>query len=629
MMKTSGQTFGSKPFACRLTGVFLTCMLLLLSSASIGSVPDTVIRKNANSETFYDSVYHKFSKNSFTKFLYALAFKNPSSLVSISDTAQVKKSESPFRKYKGKIIRSITIISVDPFVFNYGDTAYLPRTGIAQALNDVHISTYNYVIRKNLLIKKGEAIDPDELADNERILRNLPYIGGVKTLIHEKNRHADSVDVTIITKDVWSIGFDILTITSSMVRMRLFDANFLGYGDRLSLNFSFASGRPPFFMLEGATYQNTNFLGSFIDTRVAFNQDETGSQHIEVGAGRSFYANKTKWAGGISAGYHKSIEIEEDSADILTYHNNQSLWLGRALFLRKENRPTRLVILEALNRRQYTSRPPVTIDTNRQYYDVIQILTGFAYSRNNFYISDYFSDFGRIENIPYGNLFQLNFGPELSSPYTRFYSGFAFSGGNFFKKFGYFAATFSGGGYLYQGDIEDATLKFNTRYITPAIFSPDHRYKFRTYIISDFRMGFKQRNNNKETFSVNQNFEIENFKTDSIFLGTKSLTFTFASVLFTPWYFYGFRFALRAQLQGGWVAGIDKKLFNQPFYTGTGLGIMTKNDNLIFPTVILSLFYYPGTIPGVQDWQIRFIPDAVLHLPDFNPIVPHTENVQN
>lgn len=625
MMKLCNQKVSLSKYACRLL-IFLIGMISLNSMASD---PDTTIGGHKRSKVFYDSVYHKFSKTPFTKFLYRLAFVNPKSLVSISDTAQVKKSESPFKKYKGKVIRNISVITLDPFIYSIRDTLNIAKTGIGQALNNVHISTRNYVIRKNLQIKKGMRIDPNVMADNERFLRDLPYINEVLTIIEKVPESNDSVDVIIITKDVWSIGLDLITITSSLLRLRIYDANFLGTGNRLSTTFSMRPSGEPFFTLEALTYRYTNLMGSFIDVFGTITQEESGSHSYEIGAARGFYSNKTKWAGGIGYGYHKTVELHLDSPRVIAYYNNQSLWAGRAFFLEKENRPTRLVILGAMNRRSYTSRPPVSISKNREFYDVIQVLPGLAYSRNNFYISDYFVEFGRIENIPYGNLFQINFGREWTNFYNRFYYGFEFSGGNFFKKFGYIAASFKGGGYINHANSEDGVIKFSTRYITPSIYSPDHRYKFRTFFVSDFRLGFNERNNNKDLFNVNDNFKIEKVKNDTVLMGTKSLNFTLSSILFTPWYFYGFRFALLAQLQGGWIARTGNILLRQPFYTGTGLGIMTKNENLIFPTVIISLFYYPGKIPGVTTWQIRFLPDAALHLPDFNPSVPHVEGLQN
>ncbi len=43
-------------------------------------------------------------------------------------------------------------------------------------LNKTHVNTNERIIRKNLLFSAGDTISPLTLSDNERILRDLPFI---------------------------------------------------------------------------------------------------------------------------------------------------------------------------------------------------------------------------------------------------------------------------------------------------------------------------------------------------------------------------------------------------------------------------------------------------------------------
>ena len=72
--------------------------------------PKSVKRSN----TFYDSVYKKFSRRKFSRLLYGLAFRPPENPTPTGNSHNVK-SEVPFKQYAGKVIRHIRIESLDPF----------------------------------------------------------------------------------------------------------------------------------------------------------------------------------------------------------------------------------------------------------------------------------------------------------------------------------------------------------------------------------------------------------------------------------------------------------------------------------------------------------------------------------
>ena len=581
-----------------------------------------------HSQVFYDTVYKKFSRNKITQLLYHLAFIAPQRS-DLPDTLQVLKSAKPFEEFEGKIIRNISVKILPPFGANVYDTGRQAVTGVGKALNTVHMDTRKYVIRRNLLFKKGDRVDPAILADNERLLRDMTAIDNARIMVSGAGTGNDSVDLVVITKDVWSIGLDVPLITPKEVRFRLYDANFLGLGDQLSTIMSLDLYRAPFFMFQGFSYTYSNIGSSLINASLGYSTDNTGNRSILFRVDRSFLTNLIKWAGGATISWETHVSELIDKPRITSYFHNEGIWLGRAFLLKGQKESSRAVVAAAVYRRQFTSRPVVTIDSNRGYYNQVQILTTLSISRNNYYLTDYVLDFGKTENLPYGHLFQLTVGNDRSEFYTRWYSGVNISAGNFFNNFGYISAYMKFGGFFNHSSFEDAVVKFNLHYFTPLIKTPDKRFKFRIFFLGDYRYAFNSRSNNRDYYDANLNFKIDKVNDPEYFNGANIISGRVASVCFTPWYFYGFRFAIMMELQGGLVAQKKEPLYKASLFSSIGLSFIIKNDNLIFPAFLVSGYFYPQSVENFR--QVQFMLSSGLNVDyyDFNVNAPHEENLGN
>ncbi len=101
------------------------------------------------------------------------------------------------------------------------------------------------------------------------------------------------------------------------------------------------------------------------------------------------------------------------------------------------------------------------------------------------------------------------------------------------------------------------------------------------------------------------------------------------TVFYAPWNIIGFRFAPVFQIGVGTLGYEQEPLFTRPIQPALGLGIMIRNENLIFNTFQLSLGFYPQVVPGapslfrwnaLEQFQLRN-PDLastrpdVLHIP--------------
>ncbi len=166
-------------------------------------------------------------------------------------------------------------------------------------------------------------------------------------------------------------------------------------------------------------------------------------------------------------------------------------------------------------------------------------------------------------------------------------------------------------------------------YLSPLYMTPDKKLKFRCYFTSDYRLGFNFRNNNLDYTNINRDLLINQVQYDTVFVGRQSLASTLALIMYTPLYFYGFKFAFTLQVKGGFIAANGESLFHQPFNSGVGLGIMIRNDDLIFPPFVISCFYYPSVPHGVSWWQFDFDEEVGFRIPDYNVTMPQTETLQN
>jgi hypothetical protein len=563
-----------------------------------------------------------------------MAFKPPE-IPPLPGNSHNVRSEVPFNQFKGKVIRQIRIETLDPFGTNIYDTSSGAKTASGKALNVAHIKTRSWVIRKNLFYKEGQRVDPYLLADNERNIRAMSFIEDVKTYVAFPDSTKDSVDITIVTKDVFSIGFDVVSASPSNISFRLYDGNFIGLGDRLSTSYSFKTKRQPFFRLDGASFSYDNIAGTFLNTLFTYLQDDVGNQNIGLSFNRNFYSIRTKWAFGTGFQYMKMMQADELKNEVgettykSSYFNDVTVWAGRAFQIRKTSIPSHIVLTESFFRRLFASRPLVSIDSNRMYYNTTRILTGLAFSANSSYLTDYILHFGKAENIPYGEAFKITGGPEITDFYTRMYGSLDLSAGDFFNGFGYLSGRVVLGGYYYHKSMEDCVLKMSMKYLSPLFVTMDKKFKFRSYFFSDYRFGFNFLENNSDYTNINRDFLIDQVKFDTVFQGRKSLSASLSVIMYTPINFYGFRFAFTLQGKGGFVAAHGESLFHQPFNTGIGFGVLLRNDNLIFPPFLLSCFYYPTIPHGVPWWQFRFDQNTGITFPDFNVSMPQIETLQN
>jgi hypothetical protein len=589
--------------------------------------PRDTLKYGLQSEKFYDSVYNKFQRHKITRLIYPIAFRAPSE--NSNDPLRTEKSETPYLPFAGKVIRSVSVNTLPPFGTSLSDTTWDPDLKALKALNSAHVTTQNFVIRQELRFKEGDRIDPTVMADNERNIRDLAFVDNVRFIIRESPPGSDTVTIEVLTKDVWSIGLNIRTLTTSELKMSVYDANFLGLGDRISIKLSMETGRAPFFRFDGFDYTYTNISGSFINGYMGFTQDDNGNSAFTTGFYRDFFSSATRWAGSAFFSQSNNADERNDSVTIQSTFQEELVWLGVSYPVRGAKKQTRFILAESFYNKYFLKRPHVTAGYDPFYFNTTNILTGLSLSWNQYYTTSYIQDFGIPEDLPYGRLIQLNAGPAFTEFSQRMYTGLLLSAGNLVGKFGYLSGEADAGGFINGNRFEDGTLVLNLNYISPLGTSKDKRYKFRGYLNLRYGFGFNRTINNRDFYDLDDLFNTSSLETDTALQGTHCAGLRAGTYLFTPWHWFGFRFAFNTYAQLGITSNSTDIWDKGMLYGGFGAGIMIKNDNLVFPPFFLTFAVYPGQQPNIQGFRIEMTSIPKIDIPDFIPDYPSVQTLNN
>src|SRR5690606_1631482 len=108
---------------------------------------------------------------------------------------------------------------------------------------------------------------------------------------------------------------------------------------------------------------------------------------------------------------------------------------------------------------------------------------------------------------------------------------------------------------------------------------------------------------NEEFITINDEQGIRGLS--SIFLrGNDKIVANIETLVFTPLQPVGFQFAFFAFADFALIAA-KEPLFEGDFYSGFGLGLRIRNDNLTFNTFQIRLGYYPRVPVSTSSWDLN------------------------
>lgn len=575
------------------------------------------IEKKADSISIYQDINDLSKRNKFSRFVYKLIFRESALKAENLIPSKPKKDEKVVKKHQeGKIIRNITIETLDPFGFSVTDEKKLPKRKLEKFGNSVHLKTKEVTIRNIMLFRKHDKLDSKLLLETERLIRSQRYIREVTIVPVDIPKNKDSIDIKIRVLDSWTL-IPTGSLSSTESSAKLTERNILGFGHLISGNI-----KNRFDTRERAVYAQYS-INNIKDTYFRFDLDYANEFNNDskrsVNINRPFYSVIAKNAGGFY--FENSLRTEQFPVlDTISLQNVsydfQEYWYGRAFKINSKSNPeryfTNLILALTYNQKVFGRMPEATLDPSNYFSNEKNWIGMIGVSKQKFYQDTFVFNYNITEDIPYGENIALIIGHQEKNSNSRMYTGLSVSYGKKYS-FGYASGFAEWGSFYDAGFTEQTTFRLGLNYFSPLINLGS--WRFRQFIKPTYVWG----NNRDESFKDRLIF----FEADGLpgfnsrLNGTQKWTLSFQTQSYIPGSWYGFRFSPYLNMTLGSLAN-EKALFSSKVYSKFSIGALINNDFLVFNSFQISFSYYP-TIPFEGDGINKFnsLENTNLSLYDF------------
>lgn len=576
----------------------------------------------------YHDIKNIASRHKFTYMLYKFIFNDPQRVaikqaaVTHSDSAKVMPDD--FSQYDGAYIRRIEIRTLDPFGSAVNDTAH-SMNFLKSAGNKLHIRSTRLTIKNQLLFRRGRQFDALAVRESERILRQSPYVRDARIFVSPASSGCDTIDVTVIVQDRWSLGASAgLSTRSSSVHIS--EKNFLGLAHQVTTDFKYNIPDKTGYRFSGS-YTIPYIKNTFI-TGTAFYSNTQFDFTRGFSFSRPFYSPLAKWSYGLTALRLNTAQsfLVNDTVVVsfpLDYYQ-QDAWIGRSFQLIKgrsvARRSTKGVLSARCINTNYTRRASFGYDTLRLNQDTRFTLGSIGFFNERYYKDINIYKFGEAEDVPEGRSLEFTGGYQQREFNDRWYAGVKAAIGNHIDHVGYFSGAVGYGSFFYRQQPEDGVLNMEASYFT------DNwrwgRWAGRQFIFVRSATGYNRER--PERITLDHERSLYGFSSD-VLSGSKKITLNTVSVAYLPYKVIGFRFAAIA-FAGMGMIGNKGTIWNNTVYQAYGIGVLVRNDHLVFNTFMVSFGIYPnvpnrGTVYKVNPistYNFGFN-DFLLSRPDIIP----------
>lgn len=572
------------------------------------------VKPAKDSTNVYEKLENYSKKRKATKFLHKLIFR------STENGDNKKPNPSPqqtirqdLSAFEGKIIRQVNIKSHDPFGFSFTDSTDTANSWLEKTGNTIHVKTKKFTIRNFLLLKQNMPLDILKIEESERLLRSQNFIRSVEITVEDVATSTDSVDVFVEVLDSWSM-IPKANFSSSKTSIRLKDRNFLGFGHEFENGFTsrLEDGKNGYRF----RYSVPNFKYTFIATSIGYDIDVNGNYVKYFNVERPFYSPLTKWAGGLLT--NELFRKEQFSSDPLVETQNfkyqtQDVWAGRSFQFfegnSKRERTTNLISAVRILNLNFKDAIPIEYDSIRYFSDETFYMASVGIASRQFIQDSYIFRDGITEDVPVGTIYAVTGGMQHKNQKDRVYLGAKISHGNYFN-WGYVSTNFEYGTYVYHGQTEQTAYSFQANYFTNLI-SLGEKWKMRQFVKPQFLIGINRQNSIGDRLTIDENnrFQgvygnndqrensggIQGFS--SGLLGTKKYVLSLQTQFYSPWEVLGFRLNPYTNITSAILGNEGTRITKSRLYSSLGVGVIVRNDFLVFSSFQLSFSYYPS-IPG-------------------------------
>ncbi|HEY1201220.1 MAG TPA: hypothetical protein VGE79_09580, partial [Niastella sp.] len=337
-----------------------------------------------------------------------------------ADSTFFQRSEESYQPFAGKVIRRVVVRNLS-FGENVNDTASNIISALTRTADRLQTNTKDWVIKNMLFVKKGQLLDPYRLADNERFLRDQNFIKDARIIVRLVTE--DSVDVYVRLRDVFSWGAEVNASGIKDFTLSVYDANFMGMGQRLELTALYDRSRSPAVGPQ-VKYRKASIGGSFINVEAAYTTIDKGvslgtenERAYYLKLDRPLYTPNAHFAGGFEASWNQSTNVFNKDTLFNNYkYQLGDVWLGYNIGVFKQkreggldNRSRCFIAFRYFD--QHFIQPPKLDTFDVRYVNKRYVLGQFTWYKINFYRTNYIYGFGRTEDIPVGMVRKITIGP--------------------------------------------------------------------------------------------------------------------------------------------------------------------------------------------------------------------------
>lgn len=553
---------------------------------------------------------NQFLHNIFKKIKSSITVSKPDS--AIKATVLNTKSVIPFSEFEGKVIRNITTEELG-FEKVFTDTSKRINYYGTRLLNALHTNTYDWVIRDNLFIKKGSVLNPYVLSDNERYLRSLEFIQDARIIVKPIKGNTDSVDIVVITKDLFSITGSLDIGGTGRQKLTAAETNLAGAGQKIQVTALRDIRRQPMLGYD-FLYSKNSLAHSFITGTAGYSRirsDRTGRDNVEATyllLSRPLISPYSRAAGGLELRFNKSNNVYGENDSLFRNYQNSTfdVWGGYNIGLKKlleDNKSRNRTFVAIRYLRNNFSKIPLQFSKgyNTLFNNVNALIGEVTFFKQEFYKTNYIYNFGTTEDVPYGYNVALTAGwykqLDLARPYFGINANryIASERGKFTQYY------LRSGVFINKGLPEDASvLAGGSLYSRLYLF---RNFKMRQY----FKYSYTRLFNRViyDPLQINNPLGLRNFRADTL-RGIQRISMYAESLFFAKLKLFGFQLAPFGFTAATLLTGQDNNFKRSDIYTAVGGGLRTRNVNLVFATAEIKLIYFPRKAQNMNAFQISF-----------------------
>lgn len=621
----------------RVFHIYIISYLLLIPITTLGnncllSIPKDTIKKDTiikapprllktqvdstkQADPILDYINQQRSKSKFNDWIGGL-------IINDRDTIKHKENinyEKEYRRLNNKTISAIHYIRLDPFGTSIDDTSRQASRWIDKTGNNLRFPTSRRIICKNLTIKEGMRVDPKNLLESERVLRQLNFIGDARIEVKLNQTDTTKVDVIVITRDRFPHAFS-LDGNITDPELTLYSRNLTGNGIGFAHTSAYDKGKHTGNKEELSI---NNIEKSRINIEATYS-NMVDNRFYSFSARRSFYISQLKYAGGIMFNRaNKTLYHPAASQAIwkqpLSYRYSNA-WLGRSFNVQTNNYfdDSNIYLISMYVHSKFHNLTdsllnyPVLLNNN--YY-----FGSITFSKRHYYRNNKIYNFNRTEDVPLGFMSTLTFGINDSPVNKRKYLRAHFSFGKALSpKHGYLYGKIEAGSYFNLGKSEQGELILKGKYISPLLHAGLSR--FRSFIELKYIKGFNRYPNEYLRLTEKQG-GVTSY-TNKELTGKERLTLKTENVFFTPHRITGFNVMMLTFADLGIIGDGRSNLFHQHYQASIGGAIRLINNKLVFRIIEIRLAWLPLLPNDELPFNLRIRGETNPRFDDFIPDAP-------